>query len=241
MPNLSDPVPISSIPGLNRGLSSADEDTMIEMLGRPREPLTTTCSDDKASAAVMRLMETRRITENFRLTGIKPALDSVQSIIAKVKQQNPDLIAQLRTEGMLCVRHRKPTSGAPSLRISNHSWGTAVDFRLDGQDAPGNTGPNCPRWLAILVPFFNQEGWFSGLGFTARDAMHFEVADETIRKWQRDGLLGGEPAREPIVVAGNQTNGGPDTRPGTGAGAAPPPPSLLAPVTGFFSRIFGHG
>src|SRR6185312_11834240 len=97
MPNLSDPVPISSIPGLNRGLSTAEEDTMIEIMGRPSEPLTTDCNNRQASPAVARLLDMRPITENFRLTGIKPALDSVQSIIAKVKQQNPDLVAQLRT------------------------------------------------------------------------------------------------------------------------------------------------
>jgi hypothetical protein len=201
MSDLSDPVPISSIPSLNAGLSSATASTMIDVLGAPREPLVQNeCRNEQASPAVTRLLEPRRITEHFRLTGIKPALDSVQAVIAKVKAEHPELIERLSTEGMICVRHRKPTSGAPSDQPSNHCWGTAVDFKLIGGEAPGNTGLNVPRWVAILVPFFNQEGWFSGIAF--KDAMHFEVADETIRKWKRDGLLDAPvPAEPPLVAA----------------------------------------
>jgi D-alanyl-D-alanine carboxypeptidase len=197
--NLSDPVPITSIKDLNRGLSSAKEATMVAMMGAPREPLTTTCQNDRASPDVTKLLETRRITPNFRLSGITPALDSVQAIFAKVSAAHPELIAQLSTEGMICVRHRKPTSGAPSKQASNHSWGTAVDFKLIGHEAPGNSGTVVPRWVAILVPFFNQAGWFSGIDF--KDDMHFEVADETIRQWKKDGKLDPPKAGQPAAVA----------------------------------------
>lgn len=88
---------------------------------------------------------------------------------------------------MICVRRRKPTSGAISQKISNHSWGTAVDFKIVGFDAPGNTKHNVPKFIAIMVPFFNKEGWLSGIAFN--DSMHFEVADETIKKWSKDGKL----------------------------------------------------
>jgi hypothetical protein len=128
------------------------------------------------------------VTEIIKLTGIRPALDSVQAVLAKVKEAHPDLIAVLGTEGMLCVRHKKPTNGSFSDDPSNHSWGTAVDFKLTGKKAPGATGKTVPRWVAMLVPFFNQAGWYSGISFA--DAMHFEVADGTIRKWAHDGLLG---------------------------------------------------
>ena len=233
MSNLSDPVPISSIPSLNKGLTSASEATMIAMLGRPREPLTTDCRNDQASPLVSRLMETRRMTGNFGLTGIKPALDSAEAALTQVKNRHPDLIEELRTEGMLCVRHRKPTSGAASLLISNHSWGTAVDFRLNGSEAPGNTGSNVPRWLAILIPFLNRAGWYSGVGFTACDAMHFEVAEETIRRWHHDGLLEAPQPETPIVVA--DQNAGAHA-PSAGDAA---PKALLKPFTEFFSRLFG--
>jgi len=233
---LSDPVPISSIPNLNQGLTSAAESTMIAMLGAPRDPLTTSCQNERASPQIAPLLETRRMTPQFRLTGIKPALDSVQAVLAQVKVAQPDLIDQLDTEGMICVRHRKPTDGSVSHAISNHSWGTAVDFKLTGQPAPGNTGPNVPRWLAILIPFFNQAGWVSGVGFHARDAMHFEVADETIRKWKQDGLLGVAPAAGATVVASNTAGGG-NTAGGENGGGS----SASSSIGGFFSRLFGSG
>lgn len=226
MSSLSDPVPISSIPSLNAGLSSAKSRTMIELMGAPREPLVQNeCRNAQASPPVTRLLETRRMTEHFRLSGIKPALDSVQAVLEQVKAAHPDLIEHLSTEGMICVRHRKPTDGSFSDEPSNHSWGTAVDFKLLGGDAPGNTGSTVPRWVAILVPFFNQAGWFSGIAF--KDAMHFEVADETIRKWSHDGLLG--PPPEPVVVAGGE------------GGGSQGPGNIFGTIGGFFSRVFGRG
>jgi len=46
------------------------------------------------------------------------------------------------------------------------------------------------RGIAALIPFFNDEGWFSGVGFSSsEDDTHFEVAEETIRKWAQDGDL----------------------------------------------------
>jgi hypothetical protein len=221
MTDLSDPVPISTIPNLNKGLSSAKVPTMIAALGRPREPLSQRdCRDDQASAPVKRLLDKRKITDHLTLRGIRPALDSVEAVLAKVKAANPQLIDQLRTEGMICVRHKNPTDGSSSDEPSNHSWGTAIDFKLVGHEAPGNTGTVAPRWVAIMVPFFNEAGWYSGIGF--HDTMHFEVADETIRKWKNDGLLGTVAPEEP-VVAGN-----------TGGG------NIFAPVSDFFSRLFGR-
>ena len=172
------------------------------------------------------------MTPIFRLTGIKPALDSVEAVLAKVTVAHPELIAVLDTEGMICVRHKKPTNGSFSSDPSNHSWGTAVDFKLTGGIAPGATGTTVPQWVAMLVPFFNLAGWFSGISFS--DAMHFEVADETIRKWSRDGLLGARGLNEPVAVAGREGNG-------ASMNIAQGNPSIFSPVTGFISRLFGQG
>src|SRR5215813_10306854 len=49
--------------------------------------------------------------------------------------------------------------------------------------APGNTKQNVPKFISVMVPFFNKEGWLSGIAFN--DSMHFEVADETIKKWSK--------------------------------------------------------
>jgi len=174
------PVPIKDILPINVGLSPAQEATMISILGSPSTPLTTACQNTKASAKVKDLQETRRMSDVFRLTGIRPALDSVQKVLKDVFAENPGLEAVLSTEGMLCVRRRKPTSGAVSKKLSNHSWGTAVDFKIAGFNAPGNTKLNVPKFIAAMVPHFNKQGWLSGIAFN--DSMHFEVADETIKQ-----------------------------------------------------------
>ena len=127
------------------------------------------------------------MSDVFKLTGIRPALNSVQKVLAAVFAANPDLKTVLSTEGMLCVRRRKPTSGAVSKKLSNHSWGPAVDFKIVGFDAPGNTKQDVPKFIALMVPHFNKEGWLSGIAFN--DSMHFEVADETIKQWSKDGKL----------------------------------------------------
>jgi D-alanyl-D-alanine carboxypeptidase len=93
----------------------------------------------------------------------------------------------LSNEGMLSVRMRKPTDGSVSKQISNHAWGTAVDFKIVGFEAPGNTGQTVPRFIAILIPVFNAAGWYSGVAF--HDSMHFEVSEQRIRQWANENLL----------------------------------------------------
>jgi hypothetical protein len=56
------------------------------------------------------------------------------------------------------------------------------------------------RGIAALIPFFNDEGWFSGVGFSSsEDDTHFEVAEETIQAWAVEGLF--DPPEEPTVAA----------------------------------------
>jgi hypothetical protein len=184
---LAEPVPISSILPINTGLSSAREHTMISVLGSPDMPLTRHCQNGRASDLVRHLLAPTQVAPNINVPGIRPAIQSLQRVLNSAFVQEPELANMLGTEGMLCVRLRKPTDGSVSTDISNHAWGTAIDFKLVGGDAPGNTGSHIPRFIAILVPFFNKEGWFSGIAF--RDAMHFEVADQTIRRWSEEGLL----------------------------------------------------
>ena len=187
MSKFSKPVPLTDITPFNVGLRSATEETLISVLGRPRLPLTTEDQPDHASDLVKRLHVTQKITKKIRVTGIKPAVQSLRDIFRKVGDQKPDLIDALGSAGMLVVRLRRPTSGKPSTKISNHSWGTAIDFNVDGQEPPGDTGQTIPKGIAMLVPFFNEAGWFSGIAF--HDDMHFEVSEETIRKWAQDGSL----------------------------------------------------
>jgi len=186
MVDLHDHLPI------NVDVQSAQENTMISALGSPKLPLTTVDQPERASELVKALSRSSvKVCAHVVVTGIKPALESLNGILQEAfrseKTAGHDLESVLGTEGMLNVRYRKPTSGKPSTKISNHAWGTAIDFKILGHSAPGNTGGKIPRFVASLLPFFNKAEWYSGIGFN--DTMHFEVSDGLIRKWAKGGLL----------------------------------------------------
>lgn len=175
----------------NTGLHSASENTMISLLGSPLMPLTTTDQPNRVSPLVKKLLRTISITENIVVTGIFPAVESLQNILSKAFEHEKELghhfDSVLVSHDMLNVRLRKPTSGRISTKISNHSWGTAIDFKIIGGNFSGDTGHTIPKYIAALLPFFNQAGWYSGIAF--HDTMHFEVAEETIQNWQQNGLF----------------------------------------------------
>jgi D-alanyl-D-alanine carboxypeptidase len=180
-------VELAGLLPINKGLSSAKEETMISLLGAPHLPLTTVGQNDRASDLVKRNVVTERMSSLFRLQGLEPAIADLQSILAQAFAAERDLESVLSTEGMLSVRMRKPTDGSVSKKISNHAWGTAVDFKIVGFDAPANTGKTVPRFIAILIPLLNAAGWYSGVAF--RDTMHFEVSEERIAQWSRDHVF----------------------------------------------------
>jgi hypothetical protein len=183
----SEMIPLTSVLPINNGRSSATEHTMVSILGSPQLPLTTKDQPKRASDLVKKLKTAAKITDHISVEGIRLAIESLQDVLEKVFNQEPALKNVLGTEGMLNVRYRKPTSGKKSTQISNHSWGTAIDFKIVGKKAPGNTGGKIPKFIAVMIPFFNEAGWFSGIAF--HDTMHFEVAEETIREWSKQHLL----------------------------------------------------
>jgi len=186
----SEMVSLSNFLPINTGLTSAQEQTMISVLGSPLKPLTTVDQPSKVSPLVKQLSANLSLG-NVVVTGIKPATDGILGILNRAfeleQAKNHDLKSVLGSRDMLNVRLRKPTSGKPSNKISNHAWGTAIDFKIKGHIHPGNTGQSIPRFIAVLLPLFNAAGWYSGIAF--HDTMHFEVANETIWKWSAEGLL----------------------------------------------------
>jgi len=200
----NDAVRKAELPPFNDGLNSASAGTMSALLGNPSGALTINDQPNLASATVKALRETRNFG-TFSATGIKPALDSLGRIMDDVRDAAPDLLAAVGSAGMLVVRLRHPTSGPPSTLPSNHSWGTAIDITIDGNRADTSPDGLLQKGIADLIPFFNAEGWFSGVGFTkAEDDTHFEVAEETIRAWAALGFFGeaaiADPAATPLPV-----------------------------------------
>jgi len=210
------PKQVINIPSnINPGLSAAKQSTMLQILGMPRDTFDQTCRP-----ITNRPLKNHIVTENvgpFRVTGFRPAVESLREVLDKVKSRHPEVHDMLGTVGMACALFVRGSSS----RISNHSWGCAIDIdidgALDGIGVEGGTGRRDNKTLAglaAMAPFFNEAGWFWGVGFSSfEDGMHFEIADETIRTWHADGKLGPDFANrtptDPVLSIGDE---GPEVR-----------------------------
>lgn len=174
---------------INQGITKAKHGTMIDIFGRPGA-LSAECTP-VTNAKVKKLLTTTNVGP-FAVTGIKPAVDALIRIFAKVKQEEPELFKQVGTAGMLCCRRiRRPPGRPPSTQFSNHSWGSAIDIKIKGTLDPRGDGKT-QLGLLMLHPFFNEEEFFWGAGFggATEDSMHFEASDELVKKWKATGSLG---------------------------------------------------
>jgi D-alanyl-D-alanine carboxypeptidase len=166
----------------NTGVTQPRNKTMLALLGRPREDLGTDCRGI-TNPRLKSLVETRQIG-SIKATMLKPALDSLERIVAKLQEDEPDIAAKLGTAGALCVRLIRGSNSS----VSNHSFGTAIDITLQGELDPFADG-TMQIGLVILAEHFNAEGWYWGGGYNREDGMHFEVGEETLKKWVDEGLI----------------------------------------------------
>lgn len=166
----------------NGEISQPRNRVMLEVLGQPRAQYGVDCQS-VTNPNLKALMETRQIGP-IRVTMIKPALDSLERIMRKLQDQEPDIYASIGTAGALCVRLIRGSRSS----ISNHSWGTAIDLKLEGQ-LDGFGDGSTQFGLLLIAELFNEEGWFWGATYSREDSMHFEVGAETLQKWASEGLL----------------------------------------------------
>lgn len=166
----------------NKGVTQPRNKTMLALLGRPREDLGTDCRGI-TNPKLKGLVETRQVGP-VKATMLKPALDSLQRVVDKLKEEEPDIYAKLGTAGSLCVRLIRGSNTS----VSNHSFGTAIDITLEGQLDPFADG-EMQIGLVILAEHFNDEGWYWGGGYNREDGMHFEVGEEILKKWVDEGLI----------------------------------------------------
>jgi len=159
----------------NQGLSSATEATMIRLLGIPGAK-TQDCSP--ATGDFRRRVVTRVDVGPFKVSGLNFAVTSLKAVFDEAEEQIPNVVAVVKSDGMLCVRHKRHNPDS----FSNHSWGTAIDLFF-GTDAVPQSVHKTHRGCLQLAPFFNRHGWYWGAGFSGNsvDSMHFELAEETIR------------------------------------------------------------
>ena len=174
-PSLADRVPIPPASTFNANLSSADEATMLRLLGVPGRK-TQDCSP--ATGAFRSRIKTGSVGP-FRVTGLDIAVDLLKAAFDEADQQIPDVVAGAKTAGMLCVRHKRNNPNS----FSNHSWGTAIDLFFGTGVVPQGERKT-DRGCLLLVPFLNHHGWFWGAGFSGRsvDSMHFELSKEMIQQ-----------------------------------------------------------
>lgn len=166
----------------NTGVTQPGNRVMLEVLGQPRTRYNTTCQS-VTNPNLRSLLETRQVGP-IRVTMIKPALDSLERIMARLEETEPDIYASVGTAGALCVRLIRGSTSS----ISNHSWGTAIDVKLQGR-LDGFGDGSTQFGLLILAELFNEEGWFWGATYSREDSMHFEVGVETLRSWAAAGQL----------------------------------------------------
>lgn len=166
----------------NKGITQPRNKTMMEILGPPRDSYNTECQP-VSSPALKALLDTRQVGP-IKVTLLKPAVDSLERVLNRLKATEPDIFAKIGTAGTICARFIRGSTTS----VSNHSWGTAIDLTLEGELDPFADG-GTQLGLVILAEFFNAEGWFWGAAYNREDSMHFEVGEETLRAWKAEGKL----------------------------------------------------
>lgn len=180
--SITDLVPVPS--GINVNVRSAKQQTMLTLLGQPRSSYSD--QDQPITNPSLKALMVTESVGPFRVTGLKPAVESLRAVFADIRTKTPEVYAALGSEGMKCVRYVRYSTTS----ISNHSWGTAIDLNLNGIRDPYNEG-TVQRGLVEIAPIFNAHGWYWGASFRAEDGMHFECGEDLIRSWAEQGLLGG--------------------------------------------------
>ena len=178
---LADPMQLAK-GRFNAGIERPRPETLRELLGNPRDSYSDQCQP-VTNPRLVAALETRQVG-SFRLTMLRPALDSFQQVMDRLKAEEPEIYAALGTAGALCARHVR---GAPNT-VSSHAWGAAVDLTLSGNlDRMGDSATQFG--LVVLAEFFNDAGWYWGAGYGREDSMHFEVGEAMLRQWIADGRM----------------------------------------------------
>lgn len=167
---------------VNRGITVASPSFLEGFLGRPRDVLTDDC-EPMTNPKLKDLLIVEQVGP-VKVQMLRPALDSLKRVFAKVEKTDKDLYDRINTAGSLCVRRIRGTTSA----TSTHSFGLAIDLNIDGALdtlADGRT----QLGLTILADFFREEGWVWGAAFAREDSMHFEVSRQQLEKWRAEGKI----------------------------------------------------
>lgn len=158
---------------INVGLSLAGNKFLIEKFGLPRE---TFSQNDQpiTNKNLLALMKTDSVGP-FRAYGLGEALDSLRQVFDDIKKDLPDLYGKIGNAGMTVCRYQRGSSS----KISNHSWGSAIDLTILGVlDKRGDDMSQAG--LLMIAPYFNKHSWYWGAAFSKEDSMHFECSQSLL-------------------------------------------------------------
>lgn len=162
--------------GINSGLVAVNNKRMLNIFGQPREDYSQK-GQPVTNPKLKRWMTTDNVGP-FKVTGMKPAVESLATVLADVSKEQPDVYKVLGHVGMLVCRYQRDST----TRISNHSWGTAIDLQING--VTDTRGDNKSQYgLTLIAPIFNRHGWYWGASFPTEDSMHFEGSRTLIDAW----------------------------------------------------------
>ena len=185
------PIPID----VNEGLEGTGNAFMISMLGNPKSNYSHSCDNNNLNPKFSRRIVWGKDVGPFGVSGFDLAVDSLEEVMTEVADIYPELHAGLKSSGMLCCRLVRGSNSS----ISNHSWGTAIDIRINGiLDGYGNN--SVQYGLTLLAPIFNKHGWFWGATFRKEDGMHFEISKEKILEWYAEGKLLAHSIQKPSTL-----------------------------------------
>jgi len=168
------PKPVKST--INNGLQAVGNSYMLQKLGNPRESYSADCQP--MTNATLRKSVASDVVGPLKVTGLKPAIASLRQVVDQIRILQPQVFQGLGHAGMLCCRWQRGSTSA----ISNHSWGSAIDIKINGILDP--RGDNQVQFgLTLIAPIFNSFGWYWGAGFPTEDGMHFEASRSLVESW----------------------------------------------------------
>ena len=107
---------------VNKGLSVVSAQCLEALFGRPRRSYTARCQPMTNENLYSKYIVTENVGP-FTVTGLRHAVTSLRSALIDISNEQPEAYEKLGTAGMLCCRYIGNSS-----KISNHSWGIAIDL-----------------------------------------------------------------------------------------------------------------
>lgn len=173
---------------INTGVRAMKASILIKFFGMPRADLSQTCMA-VTNAKLKKHIVTMKVHDNWRMTGLRPFVELMATVVERVREVEPTLYALLGTEGCLCARFVRGSDTTPS----NHGWGSAHDFKIGGVTDTMGDG-YCQRGLLRFYEIAKQvcaelgiPMMFWGAEFSREDSMHFETSIELFEYWVAKG------------------------------------------------------